>query len=76
MPPTESGGGAVSLMARAGFQLALCGYGAGLSFPQDHKAPTCSAQKLKPEIALVLGMDFPFPAMSWVREGQEQSRQL
>lgn len=56
----------MSLMGRADFQLASCGYGTSLSFSKAHKEPTGSAQKLKPETALVLGMDFPFTAVDWV----------
>lgn len=59
-------------MSLMGFQLASCGYGTGLSFSQAHKEPTGSAQKLKPETALVLSMDFPFTAVDWVGGGQEE----
>lgn len=64
-------------MCEAGFQPASYGYGTGLSFSQASKEPTGSAQKLKPETALVLGMNFPFKAVGWVGVGQEgQFRQL
>lgn len=62
MPPTENGGGAVSLMARAGFQPASCGYDTGLRFSQAPEEPTGSAQKQEPETALgpeVPGVDLP-----------------